>query len=454
MADSTARVHYFPQQFLRAQDFADEQAYHLNAHRRHNISHHTWGIVVGLELVTDGEGNLFIEAGVAVDGFGRDILLPARTGIGPEVFADRGSDILDVYLNYNRSGSDETPQGYAGCDENGDPPFYRWQEQPFRTFDAPDSPPVDRRRPPSTLDSDLSFDATRTPPDEPERRWPVFLGQITLDRTNEKQPFTVDLAGRPYVGLVGEMVHAPSGRARVQIGTERQGDPNRFAVFVPAVDTSPSSRKPRLAIRRGGTVEIRGTTTLHGNLTLDGRSVEFRPGPERAKTGGPPRIYHVENKTEHELRVEMVDPDTAAQQVVIGAWSTEQQSFQPCLTIANDCTVTVHGDLVVEGKTEGLSSADVVDRGLGDEAQRLVTASFSSGLIGGNALLSELFRTPFPTTPDVALQEAASLIAVSSAQREMFANLLVTQDPSAASALREALAADAPDSPSSEDESP
>src|SRR5215207_6199504 len=76
MNNDLSRVRYTPRQFLGAQDFTDEQAYHLGMHRRHNIAHHTWGIVRGLELIVEDEDSLFVQPGFAVDGFGRELLLP------------------------------------------------------------------------------------------------------------------------------------------------------------------------------------------------------------------------------------------------------------------------------------------------------------------------------------------------------------------------------------------
>lgn len=449
MTDGIGRVNYFPQQFLRSKDFVAEQSFHLAAHRRHNIGQHTWGIAVGLQLTKDDEGRLYVEAGAAVDGFGRDIVLAQRQQIGTEVFAERDSDVLDVFLNYNRIGSDETPEGYAGCGDGGAESFYRWQEQPFLTFMVPPVPPVDRRNPPDVSRLDASFDATRVPPDEPERRWPVFLGQISVDRANEADPFTVDLAGRPYVGLVGEMVSAPSGRTRVQVGAERPNDPNRFAVYVPEAETKTTKDQPRLAIDKDGNADLLGDTTLRGDLTVDGHAVTFESGP-KSDNDGHPRMYHVEVADDggphHELRIEMVDKSVRNQEVVIGTWSAEDSQFIPCLTISNnDCTVTVHGDLVVEGLTEGFDTNNVVDAGLGEEAQRLVTSSFASGIIGANALLSDVYRSPFGGVPDGVLLSAATAFArASPQQRDMIAHLLKTQHPDTAAALRVALAAEAP----------
>ncbi|MFZ2101297.1 MAG: hypothetical protein WAU86_12110, partial [Oricola sp.] len=67
------RLNYYQGQYLRAQDFRDEQEYHRDLRRRHNLGQHTWGIVAGLELVEeDKEGgsgkDIFIQPGMAVDG--------------------------------------------------------------------------------------------------------------------------------------------------------------------------------------------------------------------------------------------------------------------------------------------------------------------------------------------------------------------------------------------------
>ncbi|MFN8564815.1 MAG: hypothetical protein U0703_25050 [Anaerolineae bacterium] len=62
------RVHYYDRQFLRAQDFTDEQAYQIAMRRRHNLSHHIWGIVRGLELeFNQPDGVFVIKPGIAVD---------------------------------------------------------------------------------------------------------------------------------------------------------------------------------------------------------------------------------------------------------------------------------------------------------------------------------------------------------------------------------------------------
>jgi hypothetical protein len=452
-----ARVHYFEGQFLRPQDFTDEQDYHLAHHRRHNIAHHEWGIVAGLDLIIDlQDGAAVVEPGVAVDGFGRELVLTDRRPIDAKVFADKGNDRLDVYLNYSRSGADAPLRDTPVCAERRQDAFDRWTELPLLSFEVGGDPSVDRRDPPGVRESDRRFDASRTPPDEPQRRWPVFLGCVEYDRANAQQPFTVEPSGRPYAGLVGGSIVAPSGRAHVQIGAERKGDQNRFAVFVPEADASDLPGQPRVAILDDGTIRILGDTTLQGDLTVDGHALELEDGTH---PGGahPSQLYHVKEGGKDELRIEMAAPGAGGPDaVVIGKWT--EGAFEPCLTIANDCTVTVHGDLVVEGTVDPVafldaSSISVVDPGLGEEAERLAVASLTGGISGAAALLAGAYRSPYPgppgalaelagllqVAPETALQAAATTVATAPDRLEVFVESLTSRHPQIAEKLREAL---------------
>jgi hypothetical protein len=69
------RLNYFDHQFLREQDFKDEQEYHVEARRRHNRYFHSWGVVEGLEVEQHGEHEILIQPGYAVDKEGREIVL-------------------------------------------------------------------------------------------------------------------------------------------------------------------------------------------------------------------------------------------------------------------------------------------------------------------------------------------------------------------------------------------
>jgi hypothetical protein len=72
---SVKRLNYFTHQFLREQDFKDEQAYHVEMSRRHNRMFHGWGVLAGLEVQKKGEREITINPGTAIDKEGRELTL-------------------------------------------------------------------------------------------------------------------------------------------------------------------------------------------------------------------------------------------------------------------------------------------------------------------------------------------------------------------------------------------
>lgn len=67
MADEFKRMRYFDGLFLKAEEFNLEQNYHLRMRRLHNRHFHTWGIVTGLEVVSDGGCKVIVEEGMALN---------------------------------------------------------------------------------------------------------------------------------------------------------------------------------------------------------------------------------------------------------------------------------------------------------------------------------------------------------------------------------------------------
>jgi hypothetical protein len=402
---------------------------------------------------------------MAVDGYGRELVVPERLPLPLGAFDDRGSDILDVSLVYDRRVGDAAPAGYGGCDQAGDGPFYRWIEAPRIEVEPGDPDPADRRHPPAVPPADQGFSPSRTPPDDPLREWPVFLGRVTRDRSDPSRPtYAVDLAGRPYVDLVGEYVRAASGRAAIQIGEFSQaatggastvpGAPaaavnRRFAVFVPEAETDTTKGQPRLAVDKDGKVDIRGDTTVHGDVTIDAHAVEFLAGPARPPNAPPWRIYHLDTASLHELRVEMARPNTAAErartQVVVGTWAKPPDSagpaaFQKCLTVDANCDVTVHGTLSVEGR---LNTRETVQAKLSEEARRLGLISAISGITTLQAGPSPVLRAA--GVGEVAtVSEAVEALLRAQADPRVIAQALAA-DPERARAFAELVRRDHPD---------
>ena len=431
MTDVVTRDNFYDRQFLRPEDFNDEQAYHIAMRRDHNIAAHSWGIIEGLAIkVTDGTP--YVLPGAAIDGYGRELILTDLTPAPVQRFAQTGQDLLDVWLYYERVASESAPAGYTGCGTTGSL-FYRWVEQPVvRLLSPGDNDPPDRRAPPEVPDADIGFPPSRLPPDDPARPWPVFLGQLRQDRSGPQPTYVPDLAGRPYAGLVGEQVAAPSGRARVQIGAEQDGDPRRFAVWVPADDPG----GPRLQIDDSGEVGVRGNLTADGDVTIDG-DIELGVGPARAGPS-PWSISRVQTDGGEELRIELPAAGTAAQ-AVVGHWDADANEFQPCLTVGADCTVTLTGDLVVEGSVT--VHGEVFTPGLGPEATRAAASSFLSGVGNAGTLLDQFFPVPFAEalTSEAGVRRVARELADNPGRRAAFAALVKEIHPDLAGQLSEDL---------------
>lgn len=68
------RVRFFEGRLLTARDLSDEQAYHVEKHRRHLRTLHGCGVVHGLRLTIDAGGTtLTVEPGLAIDPQGNEL---------------------------------------------------------------------------------------------------------------------------------------------------------------------------------------------------------------------------------------------------------------------------------------------------------------------------------------------------------------------------------------------
>jgi len=92
------RLNYYEGEYLGATDFEAEQEYQRDMRRRHNVGQHTWGIVSGLDIAqvppagqtgTFGQTSVtvYIQPGMAVDGFGREIVVLSQTQLTQDLFA-------------------------------------------------------------------------------------------------------------------------------------------------------------------------------------------------------------------------------------------------------------------------------------------------------------------------------------------------------------------------------
>ncbi|MCP4658127.1 MAG: hypothetical protein GY856_22175 [bacterium] len=420
--DGAVRLQYFEGQFLRKQDFTDEQDYHLAMRRRHNLGQHGWGIVRGLEPAVK-EKTLCVTPGMAIDGYGRELILTTPLALPHSAFRDQRSDALDVWLLYDRQSSDPAPLGWASVGDDEERPSYRWREEPRLRLLVPDRASPEARRPPGVPEKDLDFGPHRMPPDDPLQEWPVYLGRIRHQPDDEDEPFLIDPRGRPYAAVVGEQILSPwDDGTRVELGAEAPGERDRFAVYLPSAEAS-GEPEPRLEIAADGEVGIRGRTTVGGGLNVAGGAVDFHAGgaraPEEVPTAHPWQVYLRELESgERELRIEIEGAGDGTNRAVIGTFSEEEGAFQPILSVADNQTVTVHGDLVVEGLL--IRGKRRPEPNVSPEAEAYLLSGYLSGLNQGEdeepAGLDDLLTAP--------LETVAEWLGESSERLEDFASLL------------------------------
>ena len=400
------RVNYFEHQFLRRQEFVDEQAYQLALDRRHNIGQHEWGIVVGLDIAVE-EDALIVRPGMAIDGYGRELLLPARLPIGVGEFLRLGSERLDVWLYYEKGAGAGAPGGYVACRSDSPNTPYRTREIPRLFLERAGISRVNARRPKvvpkAILDAPIQLDT----PDDPLAVWPIYLGRVTYvpQQTDPQKSFLIDASDRPYAGVVAEVIEHPANAARVEIGRVFKKDQERtigeqkfvyranekraFAVFVPSQGTA---LDPRFEIDTDDNNILRGSTTLFGNLLVAKGTVQFSSAnqtKDEAERENPSIYRASEGSDGDELRIDLGQMTTTNRVLVIGL-TTDDGTFKPSLRLeylkpANDMNpqplLTVFGDLKLNGL---IKSAGKEERTLAKEALDALLVSFQAGIAAGS----------------------------------------------------------------------
>ena len=293
------RLNYYEGEFLGALDFQAEQEYHRDMRRRHNVGQHTWGIVSGLDIAqvpvpgsTSNAVDVYIQPGMAVDAFGREIIVLNKTQLTLDLFAAYiNPGLLNVWISYA-----EVPLNPPSdpCTAANQPnAFGRVQEAFALSFPLPDgtgptndpvvvdnatmavpaqpTPPPPPVPPPVpgiiVLPYDYSVPYQEFPTDDSAAHWYVLLGQVFWDPT---LPALVQISdsqaafGRQYVGNVTSAIFTPHNSLVIR---------DRFAPYTLPKDLS----DPTLKKSYGGVgVEIFGSLSIdrlleaRQNVLIDG----------------------------------------------------------------------------------------------------------------------------------------------------------------------------------------
>jgi Chaperone of endosialidase len=270
--DEIKRLRYYEKQYLRTQDFQDEQAYHIEMRRRHSIAHHNWGIVTGLEIQPDPISNLWaVQPGMAVDGYGREIVVfePEElnlVAIANQLLGQSLPALLNIWIAYTIEPTNRPAAGYETC--NGKDEFTRIQES-FQLVYRKDLVFDDTKKLPQAF-QDLPDDPKQAP-------WYIYLGTITWNSAQNIITAAVPVdpvsqKGRRYVGVVAEEVIAPDNQLLLR-------GRNKFTP--PTSPTDPTYDD--VAVKLAGTLQITNyltvgpftATTGAGGIDVTGAAAEL-----------------------------------------------------------------------------------------------------------------------------------------------------------------------------------
>jgi hypothetical protein len=209
--DAVRRAHYYERERLGAELLTIEQTYHRDLRRRNNLGPHTRGIVAGLELEVRAGGQLWLHPGLAVDVYGREILVMAPYQIPATTFTVQDGD-AGVWIAY-----DWSADRLAGATANADPGQYEVTNEAYRLTVSADRPhaqiTVDGRDAASDPDlphfDDESYPWQELPSDEEATPAWLQLGVVTL-RAGSVVSAKAD--GRLESGAVAGAVYAPSDK--------------------------------------------------------------------------------------------------------------------------------------------------------------------------------------------------------------------------------------------------
>jgi phage baseplate assembly protein gpV len=333
---------------LRTTDYIDEQQHHVSQLRRHERTHHTWGIASGLNIVAT-DGQMIVEAGVAVDGYGRAVALQSPRPLDLRAFDVSGTSDVDVWIQY----AIETTSSGEFLGRTGDSAVVELRRA--GEINAQETPPPD-----------VVAERVASAIDGARPAWPLLLGTIRRNLQKPNDPAIIDTSGRRYIGLVGASITAPG---------EAQPWMELNDTVVKVGWRSDNEHTAPLSVD-GDTVSVDGTLNVAGTVTVNGGSLEFGNAAASVPIGQDWSISRQNDGMTDQLLIEFPSFHGREGRVVIGTW--ENDKFLPRVAIDANGTMTVAGNLRVEGAVTARSVREAV---LTDDAKAYLAGLRNLGLL-------------------------------------------------------------------------
>ncbi len=137
MTDPVRRVNYYFGQMLTVEDLQAEQDYHREMRYLHNRLLGR-GVVHGLGVTTGDGATVVVGPGLAIDEFGRELVLPDESSVGPGGAADPDG-WRDVTASWEQQPDSFVVPVEECADETA---FTRWLERPRLALALPGEGPA------------------------------------------------------------------------------------------------------------------------------------------------------------------------------------------------------------------------------------------------------------------------------------------------------------------------
>jgi len=291
MSDTIVRPTFYEGEILPASDLIAAVDSGRGKMARHERYLHSWGIASGLELVpksaTDAKNNKYasvqLTAGIAVDGTGREIVVPEDVALNPSDFASMVNGKKDIWYPVFLSGRDESAVASSmltGACSSSLPTQIK--ENYDISYGTPGSElSLDEQTAPGFLDG---------PADGAASPWLVLLGFVEWNPdvslffdAKGSVPDSSPVSPR-YVGVnAAEVV---SGSGTLQLSTHPQGSPDAKNIMALEIHETSDGEMVFGKQNAQGAVTPVLTVTAKGDLTIAGKfSSAVKPGSVQVQSG-------------------------------------------------------------------------------------------------------------------------------------------------------------------------
>ncbi|HEY1752913.1 MAG TPA: hypothetical protein VGG29_16770 [Caulobacteraceae bacterium] len=290
-------------QYIGADDLNAAVDYARDETRRLALSSRNWGIVTGLALVerTDAAGavQMYVEPGIAWDGYGRPVVVLAPAPVTPDLFADLKSGNQVVWLRYSALDERAIEAGFRTCG-HGDPitrvaetyAIVAGRESVGQQSDGVDvggasvADPADMliavdQAAPAVLDAAAAHQVFQ----DDDARWLIPVGVAAYVAGapgsfahRSAAQLVQDRLARRYVGVVAEQLLAADGVLRLRDRLTDQAAGETDDDFAKAAAVGEDDVEPNTAGRLVGTelVWVEGKLRVTDDARIWGARLEFR----------------------------------------------------------------------------------------------------------------------------------------------------------------------------------